>query len=197
MRRSLLMKTHQKFKSMTRLSKKYREEVVLKMKQFFGYKNNLAIPKVDKVTINIGTSRAIKEPKLLDIMQENLASIAGQKSVLRYARKSVSGFNVKEGMVVGLKVTLRGKRMEEFLDKLINITLPRVRDFRGLSIKSFDEQGNLTIGFKECSVFPEIDPNKVEVIHGLEVCISTTAGTREEGIKLLKLLGFPLVEKES
>lgn len=196
MRRSLLMKTHQKFKSMTRLSKKYREEVVLKMKKIFGYKNNLAIPKVDKVTINIGTSRAIKEPKLLDIMQENLTSIAGQKPVLRYARKSISGFNVKEGMVVGLKVTLRGKRMEEFLDKLINITLPRVRDFRGLSIKSFDEQGNLTIGFKECSVFPEIDPNKVEVIHGLEVCVSTTAGKREEGIKLLKLLGFPLVEKE-
>lgn len=190
------MKTHQKFKSMTRLSKKYREEVVLKMKKIFGYKNNLAIPKVDKVTINIGTSRAIKEPKLLDIMQENLTSIAGQKPVLRYARKSISGFNVKEGMVVGLKVTLRGKRMEEFLDKLINITLPRVRDFRGLSIKSFDEQGNLTIGFKECSVFPEIDPNKVEVIHGLEVCVSTTAGKREEGIKLLKLLGFPLVEKE-
>lgn len=197
MRRSLLIKTHQKFKSMTRLSKKYREEVILKMKEFFDYKNNLAIPKVDKVTINIGTSRAIKEPKLLDIMQENLANIAGQKPVLRYARKSVSGFNVKEGMVVGLKVTLRGKRMEEFLDKLINITLPRVRDFRGLSVESFDKQGNLTIGFKECSVFPEIDPNKAEMIHGLEVCISTTARTREEGIKLLKLLGFPLVEKES
>lgn len=197
MRRSLHIKTDQKFKSMTRISKKYREEVVLKMKKIFGYKNNMAIPKVDKVTINIGTSRAIKEPKLLDIMQGNLANIAGQKSVLRHARKSVSGFNVKEGMVVGLKVTLRGKRMEEFLDKLVNITLPRVRDFRGLSIKSFDEQGNLTIGFKECSVFPEIDPNKMEVVHGLEVCISTTARTREEGIRLLRLLGFPLVEKES
>ena len=181
---------------MTRLGKKYKEEVVPEMKKAFGYQNNLAVPKVDKVTINIGTSRALKEPKLLDMMQENLTSIAGQKPVLRRARKSISGFNIKEGMVVGLKVTLRGKRMEEFLDKLINITLPRVRDFRGLSIKSFDAQGNLTIGFKECSVFPEIDPNKAEVVHGLEVCVSTTARKREEGIKLLKLLGFPLVEKE-
>ncbi len=182
---------------MTRLAEKYQKEVVPEMKKIFGYKNNLAVPKVEKVTINIGTSRALKEPKFLEIMQNNLTNIAGQKPVVRRARQSISGFNVKQGMIVGLKATLRGKRMEEFLDKLISIALPRVRDFRGLPVKSFDREGNLTIGFKECLVFPEIDSNKVEIIHGLEVCISSTARRREEGIKLLKLLGFPLVEKES
>lgn len=178
---------------MTRLKKKYSEEVIPEMKKIFGYKNDLAVPKIVKVVLNIGTSRALSEPKLLEVMQENLARIAGQKPVRERARQSISSFNVKEGMVVGLRATLRGERMEEFVDKLVNLTLPRVRDFRGLQIKSFDGQGNLTIGFKECSVFPEIDQNKIEFTHGLEVCITTTAKKREEGIKLLKSLGFPLV----
>jgi len=180
---------------MTRLKKKYIQEVIPEMKKIFGYQNDLAVPKIVKVVLNIGASRALKEPKLLDVMQENLARIVGQKPMRERARKSISSFNVREGMVVGLKTTLRGERMEEFLDKLINITLPRVRDFRGLQTKSFDGQGNLTIGFKECLVFPEIDPNKIELAHGLEVCIATTAKKREQGIKLLKLLGFPLADE--
>lgn len=179
---------------MTRLQEKYLKEVIPKMKERFGYKNNLAVPCPEKVVINIGTSRALKEPKVLDIMKETLAQITGQKAVATRARQSISGFNVKQGMVVGLKVTLRGKRMYEFLDKFINNTLPRVRDFRGLPPKSLDSQGNLTVGIREVTVFPEIDPNKVEVLHGLEVCITTTAKTREEGLRLLKLLGFPFQE---
>lgn len=179
---------------MTRIKGKYLKAVVPKMQELFGYKNIMAVPKVEKVVLNIGTGRALKEPKILDIMKENLAQISGQKPITRRAKQSISGFNVKEGMIVGLKVTLRKQRMEEFLDRLINITLPRVRDFRGLSPKSLDASGNLTIGIKEVTVFPEIDPNKMELIHGLEICIATTAKNKEEGLALLKLLGFPFNE---
>lgn len=180
---------------MTRLKKKYIKEVIPKMREQFGYRNDLAAPRLEKVVINLGTSSALKEPKVLDIMKKNLMEITSQKPIVRRARLSVSGFNVKQGMVVGLKVTLRGERMDHFLDKLINITLPRVRDFRGLKLSAVDRQGNLTIGFKEVTVFPEIDPNKVEAIHGLEVCIATDAETQKEGLTLLQLLGFPFREK--
>jgi len=176
---------------MTRLKKKYIKEVIPEMKKRFGYKNDLAVPEIIKVVINLGTSRALKEPKVLKMMKKNLGEITGQKPVVTRAKSSISGFKIREGMVVGLKVTLRGSRMYEFLDKLVSIALPRVRDFRGLGSKILDQSGNCTIGIVECTVFPEIDPNKVEVIHGLEVCIVNNTKTRKEGLMLLKLLGFP------
>ncbi len=176
---------------MTRLKKKYIKEVIPEMKKRFGYENDLIVPEIIKVVINLGTSRALKEPKVLEMMKKNLGVITGQKPVVTRAKNSIAGFKVREGMVVGLKVTLRGLRMCEFLDKLVNIALPRVRDFRGLGSKTLDQSGNCTIGIVECTVFPEIDPNKVEVIHGLEVCIVNNAKTHEEGLTLLKLLGFP------
>lgn len=180
---------------MNRLKKKYIKEVIPKLRKQFGYQNDLAVPKVEKAVVNVGTSRALKEPKVLDIMKKNLVEITGQKPFVRRARHSISGFDVKQGMVVGLKVTLRGKRMYDFLDKLINVALPRVRDFRGLKLAAVDRQGNLSIGLKEIIVFPEIDPNKVETIHGLEVCVTTDAETQKEGFALLRLLGFPFREK--
>jgi len=176
---------------MTRLKKKYIKEVIPEMQKRFGYKNEMAVPKILKVVFNIGTSRAIKEPKALEMMKENLSAITGQKPVATRAKNAISGFSIREGMVVGLKTTLRGPRMYEVLDKLINIALPRVRDFRGLKNRSLDQKGNFTIGISECTVFPEIDPNKVSLIHGLELCIVTSAETRKEGLALLKLLGFP------
>lgn len=180
---------------MTKFREKYIQEVVPQMKKSFGYKNDLAVPRLAQVVVNIGTSRALKEPKVLDAMQENLAAITGQKPVVTRARKAIAGFNIKEGMIVGLKVTLHGKYLEEFLYKLINVALPRVRDFQGLKPSAVDQQGNCTIGITECSVFPEVNPQKVEILHGLEVCLTTTAKTREEGLALLRFLGFPFRKK--
>lgn len=176
---------------MTKFKEKYIQEVIPQMRQQFGYQNNLAVPRVSKVVLNVGTSRALKEPKTLEAMQKNISIITGQGPIKTVARKAISGFNIRQGMVVGLKVTLRGRRMEEFLSKLVNVALPRVRDFRGLKTASVDEQGNCTIGITECTVFPEINPHKIEVIHGLEICITTTAESREEGLALLRFLGFP------
>lgn len=178
---------------MSRLQKLYKEQVIPKMKAEFGYKNDLAVPKILKVVINIGTGKALKDPKLLDMMINNLKKISAQVPVKTKTKKAISGFGIKAGMVVGLKVTLRKTRMYDFLDKLINVVLPRVRDFRGLSIKSFDKKGNYTIGFKEQIVFPELRSDEVEKIHGLEVCIQTTAKNNKEGAALLKHLGFPIV----
>lgn len=178
---------------MTRLQKLYKEKVIPEMKKQFGYKNDLAVPRLKKVAINIGTGKTLKDPKLLDIMINNLKRITGQVPVKTRAKRAISGFNIREGLVVGLKVTLRGKRMYDFLDKLANATLPRIRDFKGLSAKSFDKQGNYTIGLKEQIVFPEIRSDEVEKIHGLEICINTTAKNPKEGLFLLKLLGFPMI----
>lgn len=180
---------------MNRLKKKYNNEVLAAMEEQFKFNNDYAVPKITKVVLNIGTSQALKEPKVLEVMRENLAQISGQKAIATRAKKAISGFNIREKMIIGLKVTLRGERMHEFLDKFVNITLPRVRDFQGLPAKSLDQLGNLTVGIKECTVFPEINPNKVEIIHGLEVSITNTAQNKEEGYALFKLLGFPLREK--
>jgi large subunit ribosomal protein L5 len=180
---------------MTNLKEKYRKEVAPALKEKMGYKNTMAIPKVDKVTLNVGTGRAIQDAKFLDVVKNTLERITGQKPVFTKSRKSISNFKVRAGMTVGTKVTLRGDRMYDFLTKLINISLPRVRDFRGISKKSVNEQGNLSIGFIEHTVFPEIHPDEVEVVHGLEVNISTTAKTKEEGLALLTLLGFPFQEE--
>lgn len=176
---------------MSRLKEKYQKEVIPALKEILDYKNSLAVPKLEKVVINVGTGQGLKDAKFNEVVANTLQRITGQRPVKTMAKKSISSFKVREGMVVGLMVTLRGKRMYDFVDKLINITLPRVRDFRGLEIKSVDGQGNLNIGFKEHLAFPEIKADEVEKIHGLEVAVITTAKTKKEGLELFKLLGFP------
>lgn len=180
---------------MTNLKEKYNKEVIPTLKKKLGYKNTMAVPQIEKVTINVGAGRAIQDAKFLDVVKNTLERITGQKPVFTKSRKSISNFKIRAGMTVGIKVTLRGERMYDFLTKLINISLPRVRDFRGISQKSVNEQGNLNIGFIEHTVFPEIHPDEVEVVHGLEVNISTTAKTKEEGLSLFTLLGFPFQEE--
>jgi len=176
---------------MHRLKEKYQKEVVPALKAKFGYKNNLAIPRVNRVVINVGTSLGLKDPKFNDLVEGTLVRIAGQKPVKTAAKKSISNFKIRKGLVVGMMVTLRGDRMNDFLDKLINVTLPRVRDFRGLDPKIIDRQGNLNLSFREHMSFPEIKADEVEKIHGLQVTVVTTAKTKEEGLELFKLLGFP------
>lgn len=183
---------------MLRLREKYEKEVVPQMMERFGYKNKMAVPKIEKVVINTGFGRQVsgktadEQKKIIEAILEDLALISGQKPILKKAKKSISGFKIKKGMPVGATVTLRRKRMNDFLERLIHIALPRLRDFRGIEPKSFDKEGNLTIGIKEQIVFPEISPEKVKNIFGLEITIVTTAKKREEGIELLKLLGFPI-----
>lgn len=161
------------------------------MKEKFGYKNSLSVPKIDKVVVNIGTGRGLTDARFNEVAENTLARITGQKPVKTIAKKSISNFKIRQGLVVGMMVTLHGRNMYDFLDKLINVTFPRVRDFRGLESKIVDSQGNLNIGFKEHIAFPEIKSDEVEKIHGLQVAVVTTAKTKEEGLELLKLLGFP------
>ena len=177
------------------LPEKYHKQVLPEMKKIFGYKNDLAVPKMVKVVINVGTGRSLKDEKFLDYVLDTVARISGQKPVLTKAKKSISTFKIRQGMVVGVRVTLRGSRMYNFVEKLINIALPRVRDFRGLEGKSIDHNGNLSIGFKEHIVFPEIKSDELEKLHGLQVIIDTTAKNKEEGQTLFKLLGFPIKDK--
>ena len=173
------------------LKEKYIKNVVPAMMKEFNYKNVMAVPKIEKVVINVGLSKALKDPKYLEVIENTLMRISGQRPIKTKAKKSIASFKIKKDMVVGMKVTLRRERMYNFMDKLINVTLPRVRDFRGLPSKMVDEGGNLNIGFKEHIAFPEIKPDEVEKIHGLEVSIVTTAKNHEEGFNLFKLLGFP------
>lgn len=173
----------------------YKEEVekkiLPKIQKDLGITNALAAPKVLKITVSAGIDAESKNSKLVDLVSDTIMRISGQKPVSTKAKKSVSGFKVREGMVVGVKVTLRGKRMYDFLQKLIHIALPRVRDFRGIEKSSVDATGNLSLGFKEHLAFPEIHTDEVEMIHGLEVTISTSAKTHERGVVLFKELGFP------
>jgi large subunit ribosomal protein L5 len=173
------------------LLEKYRKEVVPEMKKIFGYKNYLQTPKIKKVVINIGIGKNVKEPNIIEIAENTLTRISGQKPIKTKAKQSISSFKTRKGMIIGLAVTIRGKRMYDFLEKLIDITLPRVRDFRGLSPKSLDGKGNLSIGFKEYIAFPEIKLEEIERSYGLEVSIATTAKNNREGLELFKLLGFP------
>lgn len=181
---------------MNRLKEKYQKIVIPTMKEKFGYKNNLSVPKLDKVVINIGTGPGLKDAKFNEVAEETLRRITGQQPVKMAAKKAISNFKIRKGLIVGMSVTLRDKRMYDFIDKLINVTLPRARDFRGLEIKSIDKSGNLNIGFKEHIAFPEIQSDEVEKIHGLEVTIVTNAKTKEEGLELLTLLGFPFKKVE-
>ncbi len=170
----------------------YKTEVVPKLKQAFGYKNIHAVPTVRSITLNVGLGPGLKDARFLETAEKTLTRISGQRPVKTKARKSISTFKIREGMVVGLKVTLRGKRMWDFLEKLFRVSLPRVRDFRGLSPKAFDGRGNYSIGFKEHIAFPEIHSDELEVLHGLQVTISTSADSNEEAKALLTHLGLPL-----
>lgn len=176
---------------MARLREHYKDTVVPALMKEFNYRNVMAVPKLAKVTINIGLGEATQNPKLMDGAVNELSQIAGQKPVVTKARKSIAAFKLREGMTIGCMVTLRGDRMFEFLDRLVNVALPRVRDFRGVSTKSFDGRGNYTLGIKDQLLFPEIDYNKVEKSKGMNICITTTANTDAEGIALLRHMGMP------
>ncbi|MFH1890413.1 MAG: 50S ribosomal protein L5 [Candidatus Kuenenbacteria bacterium] len=176
---------------MNRLKEKYIKEVVPAMKEKFGYRNNLAVPKIDKVVLNVGISVSKGDKNFFELVARTLSRITGQKAVFIKAKRSIASFKIREGNIIGAKVTLRNEKMYSFLIKLIDLTLPNVRDFRGLNIKSVDKGGNLTIGFKEHIIFPEISADEVENVHGLEAVIATTAKTMQEGQELLKLIGFP------
>jgi large subunit ribosomal protein L5 len=174
-----------------RLKDKYNNEVRPAMQQKFGYQNVMEIPRLEKVVLNMGVGKAIGNSKLLDAAAQDLATVSGQKPVITRARNSISNFKLREGMAIGAKVTLRGDRMYEFMDKLMNINLPRVRDFRGVSPKSFDGRGNYSLGVKEQLIFPEIEYDKVESIQGMDITVVTTARTDEEAKALLEFLGMP------
>ncbi|MBF0228599.1 MAG: 50S ribosomal protein L5 [Desulfamplus sp.] len=173
------------------LKKIYEKEVIPELKKTFGYQNTMQIPMLEKIVLNIGLGEAIKNVKLLDSAAADLSLIAGQKPVITKARKSIAAFKLRMGMPIGCMVTLRGEKMYDFLNKLINIALPRVRDFKGISGKAFDGRGNYSLGIKEHIIFPEIDYDKTDSIKGLNVSIVTTAKTDEEGRTLLKLFGMP------
>src|SRR5579875_2715685 len=177
---------------MSRLHERYRKEAVPALSKRFGYSNTMAVPKLQKITVNIGMGEASQNIKLLDVAVQELAQITGQKPVITRAKKSIANFKIRKGMPIGCMVTLRGERMYEFLDRLANIVLPRVRDFKGLPGNSFDGRGNYTLGLRDQLVFPEIDYTRVEKVRGMNVCLTTTAATDEEGRELLRLLGLPL-----
>ena len=173
------------------LHAKYREEVVPQLVQEFGYQNQMQVPHIEKVVLNIGLGEALDNPKALDAALEDLRKITGQQPIVPRARKSIANFKLREGRAIGMKVTLRGERMWALLDRFMNIALPRVRDFRGLSPDTFDGRGNYTIGLREQIIFPEIQYDKIDKVRGMEITVVTTAQSDEEGRRLLKLLGMP------
>jgi large subunit ribosomal protein L5 len=186
----------------THLKEKYNKEVLPEMKKEFGYKSSMAVPKIEKVSVNVGFGRSVvgksaqERKKIQEGIIKDLSLITGQKMVLRKAKKSISSFKTRKGMSIGTSCMLRGKKMNDFLERLIHVALPRSRDFKGIDPKSVDQSGNLSIGIKEHIIFPEVSPEQAKQIFGLEVTIATTAENKEEGLKLFKLLGFPIKEEE-
>ena len=176
---------------MNRLEKEYKEKIVPSLSEKYGYKSLMAVPKLDKIVINMGVGDATTNSKLIDAAVEDLKAITGQQPIITKAKKAVAGFKVREGQAIGCKVTLRGSNMYNFLDKLISITLPRVRDFRGISPKSFDGRGNYTLGLTEQLIFSEVDYDKVVKVRGMDIVFVTTAKTNEEALDLLKGFGMP------
>ena len=179
---------------MARLKDKYITEVIPAMMEKFGYKNVMEIPRLDKIVVNMGVGDAKDNPKALEVALKELATITGQKPLTTKSKKSVSNFKIREGMAIGAKVTLRGEKMYFFADKLMNIALPRVRDFRGVNINAFDGRGNYALGIKEQLIFPEIEYDKVDKVRGMDIVFVTTAKTDEECRELLKLMGMPFVK---
>jgi len=174
-----------------RVRERYEQEVLPRLMKEMGYKNRLQVPRLDKIVLNVGLGEAILNAKALDVAVEELTRISGQKPVITKARKAIANFKLREGMPIGCMLTLRGKRMYEFFDRLVNVALPRVRDFKGVSDRSFDGRGNYALGVREQIIFPEIDLDKVDKVRGLTVCINTTARTDAEGKALLQALGMP------
>ncbi|MGQ9660127.1 MAG: 50S ribosomal protein L5 [Thermochromatium sp.] len=176
---------------MSRLQIEYKERIVPQLKERFGYKSVMQVPKIEKITLNMGVGEAVADKKVMDNAVADLRAIAGQQPIVTRARKSVASFKIRAGWPIGCKVTLRRERMYEFLDRLINIAIPRIRDFRGLSPKSFDGRGNYSMGVREQIIFPEIDYDKIDALRGLDITITTTARTDEEGRALLEAFNFP------
>ena len=177
------------------LKKLYQDEVAPALMQKFGYKSTMQIPRLEKIVVNVGCSEARENAKVLDAVVNDLTTITGQKAVITNAKKSVANFKLREGMPIGAKVTLRGNKMWEFLDRLFNVALPRVRDFRGISADSFDGRGNYALGVKEQLIFPEIEYDKIDKIRGMDIVVCTTAQTDEEARELLKLVGAPFATR--
>jgi len=180
---------------MSRLKEKYKEEIIPSLMKLYGYKNSMQVPKIDKVVLNIGVGEATQNAKALEAAEKDLVAISGQHPVITRAKKSIAAFRLRAGMPIGLKVTLRGERMYDFFDKLVNAVLPRMREFQGVPKNSFDGRGNYTLGLKEQIFFPEVDYDKIDKVRGLEVSIITTANTDEEGRHLLELLGLPFTRE--
>ncbi len=180
---------------MSALKEKYKKEVVPRLMESFGYKNVMEVPRLEKIALNIGLGEAIQNAKALEAAEGDLAAISGQHPVITRSKKSIAAFKLRAGMPIGLKVTLRGERMYHFFERLVNVTLPRMREFRGVSRNSFDGRGNYTLGFKEQTIFPEIEYDKIDKVRGLEVSIMTSAKTDEEGRQLLELLGVPFAQE--
>ncbi len=176
---------------MTNLQKKYFEEIRLGLMKSVGYRNINQVPRLEKIVLNIGVGEAIGEPKKLESASAELAAITGQRPAIKRARKSISNFKLRAGMPIGCMVTLRGDRMYEFLERLVNVAIPRIRDFRGIPSKSFDGRGNYTFGITEQIIFPEIEYDKIDKIRGMNITLVTTAGTDKEGLELLQALGMP------
>ncbi len=174
-----------------RLKEKYYNEIVQAISNEFGYKNIMQVPKIDKIIVHVTLGEAIQNIKLLDAAEKQLAAITGQKPLITKSKKAIAGFKLRKGVPLGCKVTLRSNRMYEFLDRLLSLSLPRIRDFRGLPTRSFDGRGNYSFGLKEQYIFPEIDYEKVEMVHGMDITICTTAKTDQESKALLKYFGFP------
>lgn len=174
--------------------RRYKEEVVPALEEKFGYQNVMQVPKVTKIVVNMGVGDTLGDSKALEAAAEDLAVITGQRPIVTRAKRSIAAFNIRQGMPVGLKVTLRGERMYAFLEKLINSALPRIRDFRGLSPRGFDGRGNYSLGLREQLIFPEVDYDAIDKVRGMDVCIVTTAETDEEGLELLRGLGMPFQE---
>ena len=179
---------------MSRLKTLYNDEIIEAMTKKFGYKNIMEVPKLDKIVINMGVGEAKDNAKLLESAVKDLETISGQKAVLTKAKKSVANFKIREGLAIGCKVTLRGQRMYEFLDRLVNLALPRVRDFRGVNPNAFDGRGNYSLGIKEQLIFPEIEYDKVDKVRGMDIIFVTTAKTDEEGRELLRLFNMPFAK---
>ena len=176
---------------MARLETEYKEKVLPALMKQFNYKSVMQVPKITKITINMGLGEAVADKKVLQSAVSDMEKISGQKPVITKARKSIAGFKIRDGMPIGCKVTLRRDKMYEFLDRLINISIPRIRDFRGMSAKSFDGRGNYTMGIKEQIIFPEIDYDKIDALRGMDITITTTAANDQEALALLKMFNFP------
>jgi len=176
---------------MARLDSVYKEKIMPALMEQFGYKSVMQVPKITKITLNMGVGGAVADKKVLQSAISDMEKISGQKPIITLSRKSIAGFKIRDNMPIGCKVTLRKERMHEFLDRLISISIPRIRDFRGVSTKGFDGRGNFSMGIKEQIIFPEIDYDKIDTLRGMDITITTTARTNEEGLALLKLYNFP------